>query len=99
MPGHILNAKCACGFDRELHPGASVTDLYVIAYTADARDLVTIAKREAESADLNLIDDPWLKEKERNPYFIPDFKSAWGPNRCPECKKSSLQIWPRGSWD
>jgi hypothetical protein len=99
MPGHILHAKCACGFERELSPGASRTGLYVIAYTADADDLVTIDSRETESNSLTVIEDPLLEEQKRDRFFIPNCKSSWGPHYCPACKKSSLRIWPRESWD
>lgn len=99
MPGHLLHAKCNCGFERELQPGASITTLYVIAYTADTRDLVTIDCREAESNALTVIEDPLLKEKEKDAYFISRFDSSWGPYRCPACEESSLQIWQSRFWD
>jgi hypothetical protein len=99
MPGHILQAKCACGFERELQPGASITALYVIAYTADGHDIVTIDSREAERNVLTVIDDPWLNAQEKDQFTSPRFNSSWGPYRCPACEGSSLQIWPRGFWD
>ena len=37
MPGHLLDAKCNCGFERRLTPGATLSELYVIAYSADLR--------------------------------------------------------------
>jgi hypothetical protein len=45
MPGHLLNAICACGFERRLFPGSGlVGDRLVgrtIAYSADESDLLT----------------------------------------------------------
>jgi hypothetical protein len=99
MPGHILCAKCACGFERELSPGASTAELYVIAYTADADDLVTIESRKAAMSNLAVIEDPWLKMQESDPFAIPSFDSSWGPYQCPGCSKESLHLWPRGHWD
>jgi len=99
MPGHILHAKCTCGFERELWPGASITELYVIAYSTDARDLMTIESQKAKADHLMVIEDPWLKAQRIDPYAIPSFDSAWGPYRCPSCAKDSLQLWPSGNWD
>ena len=97
MPGHILSAKCPCGFEREVAPGATVNALRVIAYTADGRDLVTIESEKAKTAGLTVIEDPWLKAQETSLYVSLD--SSWGPYRCPQCAKDSLQLCPKGLWD
>jgi hypothetical protein len=92
----MFYAKCDCGFDRELSPGATLSEYYVIAYTAEASDLITIEYREAERANLTVIEDPYLKE---DPLSSLGFDSLWGPYRCPGCKKLSLQLSLRGYWD
>ena len=97
MPGHILSAKCTCGFERELSPGASVDDLYLIAYTAD--DLVTIESENAKTAGLTVTEDPWLKAQEADSFALPRFDSSWGPYRCPRCAENWLWLWPIGHWD
>src|SRR5262249_4339822 len=97
MPGHILHAECACGFWRELTPGSSISNLYVIAYTADGEDLVTIESGEAERATLTALEDPWLKAQNDDP-LSPSFEASWGPYRCPRCGRERLQLSPWGFW-
>jgi hypothetical protein len=93
MPGPILLAKCACGFERDLSPGTqlrSPNDLRVIAYTADERDLVTVDNEEAQKLHLTVIEDPYIKAETGEP---------WGPYRCPGCGQRSLQLCHTGFWD
>jgi hypothetical protein len=98
MPGHVLSAKCTCGFEREVAPGATVNQLRVIAYTADGCDLVTVESEKAKAANLTVIEDPWLKAQEAAPYV--SFDSSWGPPyQCPRCTQDSLQLRPTGLWD
>jgi len=85
-------AKCACGFERELAPGATINTLRVMAYSADGRDLVTIESGEAESAGLRLLEDPWVKGDDL-------IRRGSGPYRCPRCEAVSLQLEPIGFWD
>jgi hypothetical protein len=80
-------------------PGASLTELYVIAYTANGCDLVTVDSRDAETQGLSVIDDPWLKGQEQSPFVSPRWDTPWGPYRCPGCRDHRLQLWPRGHWD
>jgi hypothetical protein len=100
MPGHILVARCNCGFERELCPGATVERLRVIAYTADGCDLITIESEQAKNESLTVIKDPrleeeWLGETWRGP---PSY-GPWGPYRCPSCGQQSLRLEFRGWWD
>jgi hypothetical protein len=97
MPGYILHAKCVCGFERELWPGATISELRVMAYTADGLDLVTVESQEAASDKLTVIEDPCIKASEENP--LNRSWGPWGPYRCPACRKKSLQIWQCGYWD
>jgi hypothetical protein len=100
MPGNILVARCECGFERKLWPGATIEHLRVIAYSADGRDLVTVERQEAEKQSLAVIEDPrleeeWLGETWRGP---PSW-GPWGPYRCPSCGQQSLHITFGGQWD
>jgi hypothetical protein len=47
-----IDSPFSGGFERELSPGASVDERRVIAYTADASDLVTIESKKAKTAGL-----------------------------------------------
>ena len=59
MPGNILTARCDCGgFQREPWPGATVTHLKVIAYSADGRDLITVESEQAKLEGLRVIKTP-----------------------------------------
>ena len=102
MPGHLMRAACACGFERELGPGASVVSgLYVIAYSADQRDLVTIELKEAKKKNLTVIEDPKLKEEAEAENKIASLwaNGPWGPYHCPSCGHANLQLWHVGFWD
>jgi hypothetical protein len=92
VPGHILVARCDCGFERELSPGATIEQVQVIAYTADGRDLITIESEQAKNESLTVIEDPCLKEE--SPSFGP-----WGPYRCPSCGQQTLRMEFSGNWD
>jgi hypothetical protein len=91
VPGHILVTQCDCGFECGLSPGATVEQLYVIAYTADGRDLITIESEQAKNESLTVIDDPCLKEAGRD--------GPWGPYRCPSCGQQTLRMEFSGFWD
>ena len=92
VPGHILVARCDCGFERELAPGATEVRSQVIAYTADGRDLITIECEQANNEALTVIENPRLEEE--SPSFGP-----WGPYRCPSCGQQSLRMEFGGWWD
>ncbi len=102
MPGHILDAKCACGFERKLRPGVStVQDFqgYVMAYSANGRDLLTVKTQNAESESLVTVKDPYLEAELNRPWLENPSHGPWGPYRCPSCGKQSLQLWHTGYWD
>jgi hypothetical protein len=88
MPGHIIQAKCSCGFSRELRPGVSelANTGYEIAYNADESDLSTMDHGTIKSAHLRTIPDPY-------------FESSAGPHLCPRCKNLSLMLHFGGFWD
>jgi len=99
MPGHIFQAKCACGFQRRLSPGASIDHLHVMAYTADGRDLITIESEQAESQSLVTVKDPYLEAERNRPWLENPSYGPWGPYRCSSCGQQSLQLWHIGFWD
>ena len=100
MPGHLLVARCDCGFERSLSPGATVEQLQVIAYTADRRDLITIGSEQAKNESLKVVKNPrleeeWLGETWRGPSSY----GPWGPYRCPSCGQQTLGMEFSGWWD
>jgi len=98
MPGPILLAKCACGFERCLSPGAHLGgSLSVIAYAANERDLVTVNEEEAQKARLIIIEDPYIKAVTQDPGGF--HWGPWGPCRCPGCEQTSLLLLRSGVWD
>jgi hypothetical protein len=94
MPGFTLIAKCGCGFERVLSPGASFDHGYVIAYTANGRDLETVESEKAKRESLTVIEDPCLEAEERTFGAGP-----YGPYQCPSCGKHSLEMQQIGFWD
>jgi hypothetical protein len=93
---------CGCGFERKLTPGASVEHLYVIAYSADRDDLITVTNDDAKRRSLTVIEDPRRKEiseaEAKGSVYIPA-AGPWGPYSCPSCGQLSLQLWHGGWWD
>ena len=99
MPGHIFQATCACGFRRELQPGATITELFQIAYSANGADIITIDSREAGLKSLVVIEDPWLVAEQDGEYVNPPWEEGWWPYRCPACGENKLRLLPAGVWD
>lgn len=95
MPGHILTARCACGFDCMLYPGATMTELHVVAYSADGCDLITIDSKEAKQRSLQVLEDPSLDPEGETGIGA----GPWGPYRCPACGQNKLQMGQCGFWD
>jgi len=106
MPGHMIDARCECGFRRDLTPGYGEVRRknYVMAYSADRSDLNTLEldvftarRRHAGSSKRQVIEDPFLGGGAA-PYpsnkDIPE-----GPHRCPQCSRQSLFLHWRGFWD
>ena len=102
MPGHILHARCACGFQQELTPGFDDMRCvgYAIAYNADGSDLVTKDDASIRSSRLRTIRDPFLSDY--GPAKLDeetDKKNvAQGPVLCPRCKAVNLMLHFRGYW-
>src|SRR4029077_16529256 len=99
MPGHILTAKCACGFEQGVSPGATLSEpgviqSHVIAYAANGRGLVTIESDDAARANLTVIKDPALAAE-----WFDARNASWGPYRCPKCVNESMRLWFGGNWD
>jgi hypothetical protein len=111
MPGHLISAKCSCGYQTSLWPGslwpgsASVRSLNVIAYSTDQSDLITVELTKAKKSRLKIIEDPALcddfsQRDIRFPLFRGlNFDSGWGPYLCPSCKELKLKMILEGHWD
>jgi hypothetical protein len=102
MPGHSIEAKCGCGFEKELLPG--VGDAFVeydMAYTGD--DLDTFEHEEAERRKLRVLEDPFLEEENAsNAELLAGFERKEKPQGaydCPRCKNKSLFLRFSGYWD
>jgi hypothetical protein len=107
MPGHIFNANCACGFSRELEPGADEFEGFksrVMAYSADTSDIETVDEEAAERAALKIIEDPCLSDADASlEKFLEEsmkpFDHPYGPYLCPRCRENSLYLRGGGFWD
>lgn len=103
MPGHIIEAKCDCGYEKTMMPGAGGIDLknYVMAYSENGRTLNTYEKEKAEHQGLTIIRDPFLDDFIIDDNAIEDVPLA--KNRtileCPRCNKHSLHLKLSGLWD
>lgn len=42
MPGLMINASCNCGYEITLSPGATLIDLFVMAYSEDGNNIITV---------------------------------------------------------
>lgn len=100
MPGNILMARCDCGFERQLSPGATYEKLSVIAYTADGHDLITVDSEQAKKESLVVIKDPRLEEEWAGEIWrgAPSY-GPWGPHKCPSCGQQYLRLEFGGWWD
>jgi hypothetical protein len=109
MPGHILHAECACGFQRELSPGSAIAADrivgYTIAYSADGSDLRSEDNVIVNSQELRTVPDPFLSDYQVGDSlekFSEEFEKkrvAQGPYLCPHCKAVSLMLHFAGLWD
>lgn len=101
MPGHIIHAECVCGFECELHPGATYDTGRVIAYTADGTDLGTVDQDTAARERLVVLPDPYLLDLDGDDLerFFSVKDETHGPFRCPRCGNDSLLISFAGHWD
>jgi hypothetical protein len=107
MPGHMIEAACACGFTKELSPGLNdsgpITE-HEMAYTEADGDLDTFERSEIVSRNLKMLGDPFLDDEED---ALADELSAnlestgkpRGPYHCPGCKQNSLFLTFSGVWD
>lgn len=98
MPGNILHAECACGFSQLLMPGADISGLQVMAYTADMSDIETVDLAIAERAGRKIIEDPVLAFNAAN-IGASSYDRTFGPYLCPQCREVGLVIRRDGSWD
>jgi hypothetical protein len=95
MPGHIFQGTCDCGFETKLWPGARDAVGYSICYSADRRDLKTVADNESKQFDLLKIDDPKLEDERLT---VPMLEEYW-PYLCPQCQKMTMRLIFTGFWD
>ena len=100
MPGHMLNAFCLCGFDREMHVGSSIADLSsgvgatCICYTADGKDLITASEKDIQEHGLEKIDNPFLSDDPLSPR-----QGIYDGYRCPVCGRNTMSLTQVGFWD
>lgn len=92
MCGIIVEAHCACGFERSFRLGDGFDgSSYVMAYTEDGEDLVEMKITPAEKRNRKILNFP-----------RDDGRSSWedkGPYGCPYCKKQSLMLRLVAFWD
>jgi hypothetical protein len=107
MPGHLIEAVCACGFMKGwLAPGVDERLVeYGIAYTESGSDLDTFEVSEIASRKLNELSNPFLEEpepkaslEEWDRYFKRRLEPQ-GPYHCPKCQQNSLAFHFQGNWD
>jgi hypothetical protein len=104
MPGHIIQAQCSCGYEKELMPGASRfgDKGYAMAYTANGKDIVTFDQTIIAAEGLNVIQDPflendWFEDEETDePLERPAVPKTI---MCPRCRTISLVLTLAGMWD
>jgi hypothetical protein len=107
MPGNIVSARCRCGFERDLRPGATWSQekgsvLWVMAY--EDGDLRTADADYAAAKKLEVIKDPFTGDlspadvtRLRLPVWLRRF---FGPSyRCPSCGRKRLKLTEVGLWD
>lgn len=97
MPGHMLTAKCSCGFHGNVMPGVSERlgmSHRVVAYDPSIGQLVTMLEHEAVRRGLQMFPNPYLKTKIGS-------LSSWESStfRCPKCCECNLKFTIDGFWD
>lgn len=92
MPGHMLSARCPCGFSGFVNPGVTERGvLFVIAYTEDGSALTTVEEKEGLARGREIIRDPFLSAA---------MSLGEAPAyRCPKCEKVTMQFSLAGLWD
>lgn len=104
MPGHIIQAACRCGYQKQLMPGASDfgNKEYRMAYSVSGKSVGTFDAKNVEIEDLEIIADPFIEVEwiEDEASEIPQ-KPPAPPTiiRCPRCKQITLVLEWAGVWD
>lgn len=105
MPGLMINATCNCGYDITLSPGATLIDLFVMAYSEDGKNLITVKESVAVEKKLKTISDPFVEEKiiiggpEELKNYLEELGQPLRGYDCPKCKTGNLELHEIGSWD
>ena len=108
MPGHTIEAICACGFRKELSPGLDENEPiseFEMAYIETGRDLQTIERSEIARRKLRVLSDPFLDDgdqvsaKELLAAALERRRKPQGPHHCPQCNQSSLFLTFNGLWE
>jgi hypothetical protein len=107
MPGHIIEAACACGFSKELLPGLNDNERFAEygMYTESGADLDIFEQPEIARRKLNELSDPFLEEldaefsSEELDALLKRRTEPQGPYHCPQCQQKSLFLHFQGHWD
>lgn len=105
MPGLMINASCNCGYEITLSPGATLIDLFVMAYSEDRNNIITVKESIAIEKKLKIILDPFAAQKviiggpEELKDYLEELGQPAGGYDCPKCKKGNLELHEIGSWD
>lgn len=104
MPGHIIKAKCSCGYEKELMPGAGGFGgkSYAIAYSEDMNRIGTYEGSIAKRESLVTIKDPFLDDSKLFEFDDESDNSKRGDTNkilCPRCKNKELRMLFLGFWD
>src|SRR6516165_6173057 len=103
MPGHTINAECACGFRKELNPGFNEYLPFAdaetsMAYSETGADLDTFTRPQIEIRKLTVLSDPFLEEMDAE-FSFEKYEEAekrksqpQGPYHCPQCQLKSLYL-------
>jgi hypothetical protein len=109
MPGHMIKAKCTCGFTKEMMPGYNEFVPFAdaetsMAYSESGADLDTFKRPEIERRKLTVLPDPFLDDVAD--WTVEKFEEAekrksepQGPYHCPKCQLRSLYLYFGGDWD
>ena len=100
MPGHMLSARCPCGFEQTVKPGSATPGQeYVIAYDPGSADLVTVDSLEAQANRLTVIRNPYLDHMRGSVYESGVQEEVWeAAFGCPKCSETSMRFVLVGFW-
>jgi hypothetical protein len=70
MPGHIIEAKCDCGYQIELYPGSK----RAIAYSKQGYEIDTYTINEIKDFNLKKLCDPYIYQIHQQEYYAQDVK-------------------------